>query len=921
MLKIRLFVLVTIWVLCGHLIAEEKKFRLPPGDRIRTNIDFGWRFFRGDVNGEEETHQVNQRPWQAVNLPHEWSIDGPFDASHNTTQGFLPMEIGWYRKGLRFPESYEDKKIYVIFDGVYRECDVWMNYALIAHHTSGYTSFAVDLTPFVRTGDTTPNGLRVRVDGRRHEQDMYEGSGIYRHVWLVVTNQLHVANWGTFVSTPEISKKQAKIKVQTKIQNACPDPQKFKLITKIVDAAGNEVAEMINNYELAAGAEQKFTQETSLKNPNLWQLNSPYLYRACSIIQIGNDVVDTYKTRFGIRSFHFDANRGFFLNGEPVKLQGFCAHYDFPALGTAIPDRIQRDAMTAMKKAGFNLFRSSHNPASAERLDYCDEIGMLVWDEIERKLESEETELPLVRDTIIRDRNHPSVILWSLENESPLESTTFGAAIIVAGTALAHELDPTRPTTFAASMPVNRNGYGEAADVVSYNYNWRRADQDHLDFPHWKIGLISEYSAKKTRRGVYGINKKFDLFGGEVNTIYQACVSVEGYWKRIRARDFLGGGCVWAGIDYWGEGVRWPLSRSGYGMIDMCFTPKDPYYYFVSQWTDEPMIHIFPHWNWAGREGQIIDVWGYSNCDEVELFLNGKSLGVQPRPIDTNPWMPVQGHDIPPEKRSYHFFEQPESADEQAEHFAWPVAYQPGTLRAVGKKNGAVVCEKSIHTSGKSARIKLTRYMSPYLKDDEMTPLVADGRDIAVIKAAILDRNEQPVPQADNVITFEIDGKEKILGTGNGDLPNHDSVKGNIYRAFNGYCAVIVQSTTTPGTFTVSATAAGLAPGQIQIQSVAADVAGISIIPQPYIPVRAGTQTQVITRLVDKFGGIVTAAEDEIKLLLDGPAVFADNQKSIRLKANQGKVVAEINYLKAGLLTIHATSENELTGRMRILIK
>ncbi len=797
------------------VLGRGENFQAPQCDRQKINIDSGWLFYRGDINGEEETHQVNQRPWQKVDLPHEWSIEGPFSEDHNTTQGFLPMGIGWYKKGLHFPKDFANKKIYLIFDGVYRESDVWMNYAYLGHHTSGYTSFAYDITDYVRTGNRIPNGLRVRVDARRHEEDMYEGCGIYRHVWLVLTNKLHILNWGTFIYAEDIQKSGTLVRAKAKIKNENEMPQTFQLITKIVDADGKIVAEMKNEYSLLPGKEMESEQTTQLKNPHLWDIDDPYLYKAYSILQMGDQVVDVYETRFGIRTIRFDANKGFFLNGRHVKLRGFNGHYDFTGLGTAIPDRIHWNAMMAMKKAGFNLFRSSHNPATPERLDVCDEIGMLVWDEAERKLESADIELPLVRETITRDRNHPSVILWSLENESPLESTVFGANIIRQATALAHQLDPTRSTTFAASMPVNKNGYGAAADVASYNYHWERADSDHLAFPNWKIGLISEYSATRGRRGVYGIenqaDENFNFFDGMIKSMYDVCTEVETSWQRIKARDYLGGGCIWAGIDYWGEGTRWPVIASGYGTIDMCLFPKDVYYYFVSQWTEKPMVHIFPHWNWQGKEGQEIQVWGYTNCEEIELFLNGRSLGKQRRPMVTKKWMPEERQNTAAEK------------SETAEHLLWRVPYQPGTLKAIGKIDGQIVCSQEIHTAGKAAQIKLSLAMTAFVAENELKPLIADGKDVVVIKAAILDKNGNPVPTADNLVQFDIQGEGEIIGVGNGDIVSHEPNKVNYRKAYNGLCAAIVRSSQKAGEIILTAKSAGLKDGKISIRSVPAD--------------------------------------------------------------------------------------------------
>ena len=915
-----LFVLTGLFS-SGAIAAQNKVYVPPLNDREKVSIDFNWLFYPGDINGEEETHQVNRRPWQHINLPHEWSIEGPFSEENNTTQGFMPMGIGWYKKGLRFPESYEGKKIYIIFDGVYRESDVWMNYAYIGHHTSGYTSFAYDLSDYVQIGRTVPNSLRVRVDGRRHEEDMYEGTGIYRHVWIVATNKLHVANWGTFVSTPKVSQKSALVKIETKINNDYDKDKKFKLVSRIVDAEGYVAAQTADDLTLKAGTQQTFTQQVELSRPKLWDLDSPYLYKVYSEIVAEDETVDVYKTRFGVRTFYFDAQKGFFLNGKYVKLRGFNAHYDMPALGTALPERVLRDQMTAMKKAGFNLYRSSHNPATPERLDYCDEIGMLVWDECERKLESKEIELPLVESTIIRDRNHPSVILWSLENESPLESTVYGTDIIKAATELAHKLDPGRPTTFAASMPVNENGYGAAADVVSYNYNWVRADQDHLDFPEWKIGLISEYAAKKTRRGVYGINPGYDLFEGEIESIYNACISVEGYWKRIRAREWLGGGCLWAGIDYWGEGSVWPLVRSGYGIIDMCMTPKDQYYYFKSLWTEKPMIHIFPHWNWPGKKGEKIDVWLYTNCDEAELFLNGRSLGVKKRQLDLTPYKAVAYKDLPPEKRDYRYFEKPQYHDKIMEHLEWKVPYEAGTLRAVGRRSGKAVLTKEIKTAGKAAKIQLQRYMTPYLSEEEMTPPLADGRDVLIIKAAVVDKNGVLVPGADNLIEFRVDGGGEIVGTGNGDLANLASPKASSCKAFNGYCVVVIRSAKKAGNITVEANSKGLQTRKMTIKFVPPEPVALNVIPKPYVPIVAGIKTSVIASVVDKFASAISDVNPQIELSIKGPALFKNRKKTVSMQAVNGKIEAQIEYMSPGEVIITAQSDSGLKGKMNITVK
>lgn len=814
----------TLFILNVPMLAHAMggKFQMPEHERIKLNIDSEWRFINRDFPHEEETHQVNELPWQDVNLPHDWTIEGPYHQEHNTTQGFMPMGIGWYRKGLIFPESYKGRKIYIIFDGVYRNSDVWMNYVHLGHHTSGYTSFMYDVTDYVRTGNRIPNGLRVRVDGRRHEQDMYEGNGIYRHVWLLVTNKLHVKYWGTYVSTPQVEEKSAEIKVQAIVKNENKNAKVCELITQIVNAEGTIVAEMNSSYKIPATAEYEFVQTTELRNPRLWDIDDPYLYKAYHIVKEGEKVVDVSETTFGIRTFYFDSDKGFFLNGRHIKLKGFNAHYDFAGLGTALPDRIHWNTMMAMKKAGFNFYRSSHNPATPERLDVCDQIGMLVWDEIERKLESMEVELALVKDTIVRDRNHPSVILWSLENESPLESTIYGTAIIKAATSLAHELDPTRFTTFAASMPVNKNGYGEAIDVVSYNYHWKRADQDHIDFPHWKIGFLSEYSAARARRGVYGVenfnradnDSYLDLYWGMVQSIYEMCKRIENYWRRIKAREYLAGGCLWSGMDAWGEGNAWPLISRGDGCLDLCLFKKDAYYYYVSQYTTEPMAHIFPHWNWQGKEGELMDVWCYTNCDSAELFLNGKSLGVRVRAPEPAPWR-VEGYQNLAEEKS----------ETYPEHLEWNIPYQPGTLRIDGVQNGTVVCSKKIQTAHAPYQIQLTMLMADFVLPDNIPPLRADEQDIVVIKAAILDQQGHLVPLANNRIDFSVSGNGRIVGVGNGNIASHEPNKVSYRKAYNGLCVVIVQSTREAGEIFITATSPDLVSGNIIINSVSPEIA------------------------------------------------------------------------------------------------
>ena len=674
------------------------------------------------------------------------------------------------------------------------------------------------------------------------------------------------------------------------------------------------VAEIENRYTIPANSEYEFVQKTDLNQHHLWSIEDPYLYKAYSIVEDSTQVVDTYETPFGIRTFYFDSDKGFFLNNKHVKLKGFTAHYDFAGIGTAIPDRVNWNLMKAMKNAGFNFYRSSHNPATPERLDVCDELGILVWDEVERKLESAEIEHKLVEETIIRDRNHPSIILWSLENESPLESTVFGAKIMKSATELAHKLDPTRLTTFAASMPVNKKGYGENVDVVSYNYHWERADQDHIDFPHWKIGLISEYSAARARRGVYGIEhfseqvegSNYDLDNGEIQTMYQMCDRVEDYWGRIKSREYIGGGCVWSGVDAWGEGNSWPFISRADGTLDLCFFTKDVYYYFVSQWKEEPMVHIFPHWNWQGQEGEVVNVWAYSNCDQVELFLNDRSLGIKNRPADQSPFNPKNS-----EKQEIH-----------SEHIEWQVPYEPGTLRAEGLKNGKIVTVEEIHTTTNPYKIELSYVMDQFIERKEMPQLVADGRDIVIIKVAILDEENNVVPTAGNLVNFSIEGGAKIIGVGNGNINSHEPNKTNYRLAYNGLCAVVVQSSNKEGLFTLKVESDGLISDEIEINTVPAEPVSIAVLSKPHTISRNQETSEITAEIRDKFGAIVTTYNGKLIFKLKGPAIFENKKTIVEAEVVAGKAVVKLQSTnKAGKVTIEVVVEGIIPGKVDVVIK
>jgi len=682
----------------------------------------------------------DDRAWRKLDLPHDWAVEQTFakNASHShgyktVGPGFPETSIGWYRKSFFIPESDIGKKITIEFDGVHRNSVVWVNGFYLGHEPSGYSSFWYDITDYLNYGGE--NLIAVRVDVTMEEGWYYEGAGIYRHVWLNKTSPLHIDQYGTFISS-EIEENVAEITARATVINESTEKASFSVRHYLMDEKGNIVSTgEMNDLILDAGDSKEFTCTIKVENPVLWSLENPYLYKVKTIITSANSVIDQYYTNLGIRTVRFDADEGFFLNGKSIKLKGTNNHQDHAGVGTAVPDALQEFRIKRLKEMGCNAYRCSHNPPTPELLDACDKLGMLVIDE-NRLMAATQEPLNQLKRMILRDRNHPSVIIWSLGNEEwAIEGNEKGAWITSTMQTYAQRLDSTRRYT-AASSGGWGSGTSTVIDVMGYNYiKHGNIDEHHANFPN-QPAIGTEETTTQGTRGIYIDNKAIAHIAPTDRT--QNGASIETGWKFYDERPFLSGLFYWTGFDYRGESnpFDFPAVGSQYGILDLCGFPKDPFYYLKAWWTDEPVLYISPHWNWKGREGEIISVWVQSNCEEVELFLNNKSLGR--KTMNKN------------------------------SHLEWDVNYKPGTIRACGYKSGEKIITKEIETTGNPNAIKMV---------PDRTSINADGEDVSVIAVRVVDAKGRPVPTANEDIVFHIEGPGKIIGVGNGDPSSHEADK------------------------------------------------------------------------------------------------------------------------------------------------
>ena len=673
--------------------------------------------------------------WRKLDLPHDWAVETPFAANGSSSHGnksvgrnFPETSLGWYRKNFSIPASDLGRRISVEFDGVYRDSVVFVNGFYLGRQPSGYTSFRYDLTDYLNYGGE--NVIAVRVDATMEEGWFYEGAGIYRHVWLTKTSPLHVAPWGTFVTT-ELGDNTASVTARTSVVNEGGNPATFDVEQSIVDPEGRVIATGTQRgLSLAAGVTGEFATVLPVSAPRLWSIATPVLHRLVTTIRTGGAVVDHYGTNFGIRTVRFDPDRGFFLNGQHLKLKGTNNHQDHAGVGVALPDALQDFRIARLKEMGSNAYRCSHHPPTPELLDACDRLGMLVINE-NRLMGPSPEQLSQLESLIRRDRNHPSVIMWSVGNEEwGIEGNIKGARIAASMQAFAQRLDPTRRITAAISG--GWGGISSTIEAAGVNYiKQGNTDKQHADYPG-QIVLGTEETTTQQTRGIYFDDRANAHLAPQIEG--SSGGNAEMGWKHYAARPFLAGIFYWTGFDYRGETTPfgWPAISSQFGILDTCGFPKDGFYYLKSWWSDAPVLHIFPHWNWPGREGQEILITANSNHEAVELLLNGKSLGKMD--------LPVNGH------------------------LEWKVAYQPGALEARGFRGGKMVETTRVETTGAPAQVVLA---------PDRTIINADGTDVAVYTVSVHDAQGRAVPTAANPIKFEVTGG-RIIGVGNGDPVSHE---------------------------------------------------------------------------------------------------------------------------------------------------
>jgi beta-galactosidase len=776
--------------------------------RISEDFNGDWRFQLND--SIQEINLLSDSSWRTLNLPHDWSIEGEFSEKNpaGVGGGALPGGIGWYRKTFTLNDGDSSKRIALQFDGVYLNSEVWINAHSVGKRPNGYISFEYDITPFVKF-DGSSNVIAVKVDNSKQPNSRwYSGSGIYRDVRLVKTSKVYVAYNGTFIRTSNVTATSASVQLTATVRNDLGEDKNIQLVTEIYDPQGKLVKAVESSQSIKADHAIDVDQSLDIQTPERWSVNSPKLYKALTRVQIDDDVVDEYETVFGIRSFDFDSKKGFTLNGESLKIKGVCLHHDLGCLGAAFNVRAAERQLEIMREMGVNAIRTSHNPPAPQFLDLCDRMGFIVMDEMFDMWKKKKTEFDYsiywdewhkrdLEDFIKRDRNHASVMIWSVGNEIGEQWDTVGIAITKELADIVHSLDRTRPITTAN----NEVGFGNsliksgALDLIGYNYNHTKFEKFPEDYPGKKF-IATETTSALATRGYYDMPSdsvrvwpiawdKLFTEGNPDNTV-SAYDNVrapwgsthEETWKIVKKHDYLSGMFVWTGFDYIGEPTPyvWPSRSSYFGIVDLAGFPKDTYYMYQSEWTTKPVLHVFPHWNWTA--GKDVDVWIYYNqADEVELFLNNKSLGVKTK----------RGDEL---------------------HLTWRVPFEAGVLKAISRKDGNEVLRKEIYTASKPYKIIL---------EADRDNLKATGKDLSFVTVKVVDEKGIVVPDVENLITFDVTGDGFIAGVDNGDPVSHESFKSNKRKVFHGLALLVVQTNSHSGKIQIKATSEDLQPAELNV--------------------------------------------------------------------------------------------------------
>lgn len=764
-------------------------------------MNYGWRFHLGDVPFPKVTghgwtyanakagnawgaaaENFDDSAWRELDLPHDWVVEGPFDKSENPSQGYRPRGVAWYRRTLRLEESDRGSHLELHFDGIATHATVWVNGNVVNRNWSGYNSIYIDITPFARYGNRL-NSIVVRVDANPMEGWWYEGGGIYRHVWLLKRSAVHIVADGVYAQPHLNASGSWTVPVETTLVNSGSTSAATDIEISLVDPDDGQIV----GHARAAATVEALAQTTvnasiSIDSPRRWTLRDPTLYQLRVTVRGANVILDESLLAIGFRTLRFDANQGFFLNEEATKIQGVCLHQDHAGVGVAVPDALWEFRLAKLKELGANAIRCAHNAPAAELLDAADRLGMLVMDE-NRNFNVSPDYMRQLEWLIRRDRNHPSVILWSVFNEEPMQGTEIGYQMVRRMVAAVKSLDPTRPVTAAMNdgmfAPIN---VSQAVDVVGFNYQQDRYDAFHAAHPKLPL-LSSEDTSTFMTRGEYRSDNSRNILSAYDEEPAPWGATHRAAWRAIAARPFIAGGFVWTGFDYRGEPTpfEWPSAGSFFGIMDLCGFAKSAFYMHQAHWIkDRPILQIVPHWNWPGREGQPIKVMALTNAQRVSLFLNGALIGEQSvDPIDM---------------------------------VSWQVPYAPGKLEAVAFRDGQEIARCLVETTGEPAALQLTAYRSS---------LAADGWDAQPITLTAVDAAGRAVPTANLPVDFAIEGG-RIIGLGNGDPNSHEPEKGNRRSLFNGLAQVIVQSNPgSTGKLRLTAQSAGLRSAGVSIELIA----------------------------------------------------------------------------------------------------
>lgn len=809
-------------------------------DSRAVNFDKGWKFSLSD-EPEYKYATFDDSSWRSLDLPHDWAIEGNFsqDNPSGTGGGALPGGVGWYRKTFTVPASDKGKIIYVDFDGAYMNATVFINGHELGTRPYGYASFSYDITPWLRKGE---NVIAVRVDNAEQPNSRwYSGCGIYRHVWLRAVAPVHVRKWGTFVRQDKVTPLSADLTVLTNVQNSGKKDVWGSLETSVISPEGKKVASVSTPISIAGGRDMEVSQNISVHNPELWSPKSPSLYKVVNEVKVRGQIVDRFETKTGFRFMDFNAEKGFSLNGERMKINGVCLHHDAGALGAVVNKAAIARQLRIMKEMGANAIRTSHNPPAPELLELCDSMGLMVMDEAFDMWRKKKTSHDYARyfpewherdltDMIVRDRNHPSIIMWSIGNEvleqwSDASADTlsleeanlilnFGqgkemlakegdemsvnSLLTIKLADMTRGLDPTRPVTAGCNEPNPGNHLfrSGALDIIGFNYHDDWFKDVPKNFPGKPFIVTESVSALQTR-GYYKMpSDSIDLwperwdkpFYNETFSCssYDNCHAPwgnthEGTMRHVEDNDFIMGQFVWTGFDYIGEPTPygWPARSSYFGLVDLAGNPKDSYYMYQSRWRpDLDVLHLFPHWNW--EKGQDVDLWAYfNNADEVELFLNGKSLGAKK-----------------PEGDAYHVW--------------WRVQFEPGEVVAVSRKDGKEVKRTSIKTASEPYALRLT---------PDRTEIAADGSDLSYVAVEVVDKDGNLCPWAEDEITFSVSGSGFNAGTDNGSPISLEPFKSDRKKASYGRALIIVCNDGKEGDIEVSASAPGLKESRVSLKS------------------------------------------------------------------------------------------------------